>query len=308
MGAGWLLALTSALAFALTGPLAKSIQAAGWSAPSTVAIRCLASGLVLLPFVALRHREQLGLIVRSWRSVVGFGVIAVGGTQLCFFAAIQYVPVGIALLIEYLAPVMLLVLGWARRTAPFQWATLAGAATCSLGLALVVDPGPDSTIDLRGVLWALAAAMCLAFYFVSSSSVAVGLEPVALVASGMLVAGASVLLLAGTGAVAWQVSDRTATLAGSEVPVVAPVVGLVLVCTVSAYVAGVQAARMLGSRLASFAGMLEVVLAAVVSWMLLGEEVTSTQALGAVAILTGVLVIRWCEKPIMISAPDSSHL
>lgn len=285
------------MTFALTGPLAKSIQASGWSAPSTVAIRCLAAGAVLLPFVVLRHPAQIRLIVRSWRAVASFGLVAIGGTQLCFFAAIQYVPVGIALLIEYLAPVMLLVLGWVRGTAPFQWMTLAGAGACSLGLALVVDPGSGTSIDLRGVGWALVAAMCLAFYFVSSSSPDAGLEPVALVASGMWIAGGLVLVLVGSGAVSWQVSSQPATLAGSEIPVALALATLVLVCTVSAYVSGVQAARLLGSRLASFAGMLEVVLAAVVAWLLLDERISPIQTVGAVAMLTGVLVIRWREKP-----------
>jgi drug/metabolite transporter (DMT)-like permease len=246
--------------------------------------------------VALGRPGQARLLVRSWRHVLTYGVVAIGGTQLCFFAAIQYVPVGIALLIEYLAPVLLLVLGWVRRTSPFRAITCAGAICCTVGLALVVDPGSGSAVDPRGVLWALAAAVCLAFYFVGSSSVAAGLEPVSVVAGGLLVSGAAVAALTATGVVPWQWATGPVLLADRSYPVVVPVAGLVLICTVAAYVTGVWAARLLGARLASFAGMLEVVLAAVVAWLLLDQQVTVTQACGAAAILGGVVVVRWREE------------
>ncbi|MFC5677703.1 EamA family transporter [Aeromicrobium endophyticum] len=295
-GAGWTLAATSALAFALTGPLAKAIQQSGWSVPATVSARCLLSVLVLLPFVARGHPGQVTRLARQWRHVGSYGAVAIGGTQLCFFAAIQHVPVGVALLIEYLAPVLILLLGWVRGTSAFSVVTLAGALCCLAGLALVVDLGSGSTIDARGVAWALAAAVCLAFYFVRSSTVTVGLDPVAVVAGGMLVAGTMILVLAVVGALPWQVSSAPALLADHRMPIAVPLAGLVLVCTVAAYVTGVMAARVLGARLASFAGMLEVVLAALVAWLLLDEGISCTQAVGAAAILTGVATVRWREE------------
>ncbi len=81
-------------------------------------------------------------------------------------------------------------------------------------------------------------------------------------------------------------------MAGAQVPWWIPLLLVAVIATGFSYAASITAAEMLGSRLASFVGLLEVVAAAVYSWMLLGEALTLVQILGGVLILVGIGFVR----------------
>jgi drug/metabolite transporter (DMT)-like permease len=80
--------------------------------------------------------------------------------------------------------------------------------------------------------------------------------------------------------------------AGHQVSWLVPVVGLSLVAAAIAYVAGIAATRILGSKLASFVGLTEVLFAVLFAWLLLGEVPTAMQLLGGMLILAGVALVR----------------
>ena len=102
---GLILALASSAAFGLSGSLARSLLDLGWSPAAVVAIRILgAFAILLLPTLFLLRRIGRPTLRQGGR-LVAFGLTAVGGAQLCYFSAVQYVSVGVALLVEYLAPV-----------------------------------------------------------------------------------------------------------------------------------------------------------------------------------------------------------
>ena len=105
---GLTLALISALAFGGSGPAAKPLIEAGLEPLHVTWLRVAGAALVMLP-LAWRHRA---LVRRRPALLAGFGLLAVAGVQACYFAALSRIPVGVALLIEYLAPA--LVLGWVR--------------------------------------------------------------------------------------------------------------------------------------------------------------------------------------------------
>ena len=72
----------------------------------------------------------------------------------------------------------------------------------------------------------------------------------------------------------------------------APLLLLAVVSTALAYGAGITAAGVLGSRLASFVGLLEVVFASLFAWLLLGEALSPLQLMGGVLILGGIAAVR----------------
>ena len=105
---GFALALTSASSFGLSGSLARSLLEVGWSPAAVVATRVGGAFLILLiPCLFLLRRIGLPTGRQSLR-LLAYGVVAVALAQLCFFSAVQYLSVGVALLLEYLAPVMLI--------------------------------------------------------------------------------------------------------------------------------------------------------------------------------------------------------
>ncbi|RWZ59565.1 DMT family transporter [Labedella populi] len=288
--AGILVGLVSALAFGASGPFVKTLLEAGWSPGSAVFLRTLGAAIVLLPAGLVALRGRLALVLREWRLIVGFGIIAVAGAQLCYFAAVSRMPVGISLLIEYLAPVLLVIAAWARsRRAPSRL-TAIGSIVSIGGLVLVIDIA-GATPDLLGVLFALGAAVCLGGYFVLSAR-PTELPPVALAAGGLLVASVALgaALLIGVLPVSAPLVD--VRLLGAIVPWWVPMLVIVLVATAFGYVSGIVAASRMGERLASFVGLSEVLFAVLIAWLLLGEVPTLIQAIGGALIVAGVVLVR----------------
>ena len=109
-GTGLSLALLSAVTFASSGTFARSLIEAGWSAEAAVAARIGIAALVLAVPAAFSLRGKLHLLRRNLGLIGWFGLLAVAGAQACFFNAVRYLPIGVALLLEYLG--IILVVGW----------------------------------------------------------------------------------------------------------------------------------------------------------------------------------------------------
>ena len=292
IGAGLGMAVLSAATFGTSGTFARSLIGAGWTAETAVVARIGIAGLILaVPAVwAMRGR---------WRSLRGslgtmgpFGVLAVAGAQLAFFKAIQYVPVGVALLLEYSG--ILLVVAWmwvvhGERPRPL---TVAGAAAAIAGLVLVLDLTGAAGVDPLGIAWGLGAGVGLAAYFVLSARVDAELPSVALASGGMGIGAAVLLALGTTGILHLHATFERVTFAGHQVSWLVPVAGLSVIAAVIAYVAGIGAARVLGAALSSFVGLTEVLFAIVFAWFALGEVPTLMQAVGGVLIIVGIALVR----------------
>ena len=106
-------------AFSSSGPFIKPLLEAGWSLGAALLVRMGVAGLILSPAVFRAIRRQPGFLRRHWKLIAGFGLMPVLGCQLFFFSAMQRMPVAVALLIQYLAPIMLVAFVWLRtRKAP----------------------------------------------------------------------------------------------------------------------------------------------------------------------------------------------
>ncbi|MGZ4489009.1 MAG: EamA family transporter [Nocardioides sp.] len=290
------LAALSAMSFGLSGSLARGLLDAGWSPGAAVAVRVLVAAAVLAVPAAVALRGRWSLLRRNLGLVAAYGVVAVAGCQLAYFNAVQHMQVGVALLIEYTAPVAVVGWLWLRHGQRPGALTVVGAAVAAVGLVLVLDLLSGADLSTLGVVWALGAMVGAAVYFVLSAHEDDALPPIALAASG-LVLGALALLLAGAaGVVPLHASTADASYAGTQVAWWLPVLGLGVVTAALAYVTGIAASRRLGSRLASFAALLEVLFALVFAWLLLGELPHAVQFLGGALILVGVVVVKVGER------------
>jgi drug/metabolite transporter (DMT)-like permease len=179
--------LAAQLSFSTSSILLKPLLDGGWSPAAAVAVRVALGGAILVVPGLFALRGDLRPFLRNWRIVLGYGMVAVAGTQVLYFAAVERLPVAVALLIQYSAPVLLVILGWLRG-ARIRLVVAGEAAASVVGVVLVVDPfGSGGAVDGVGVALALAAAVCLAGYYVISASPVPGLPPLALVSAGLLV-------------------------------------------------------------------------------------------------------------------------
>ncbi|MCF6524331.1 DMT family transporter [Streptomyces sp. JJ36] len=302
-GVGLGLALLSAFAFGGSGPAAKPLIEAGLDPLHVTWLRVAGAALVTLP-LAWRYRA---LLRRRPGLLAGFGLLAVAGVQACYFAAISRIPVGVALLIEYLAPA--LVLGWVRfvQRRPVTRAAALGVVLAVGGLACVVEVWAGLRFDLLGLVLALGAACCQVGYFVLSDHGTDGgghagehgartgeevPDPLGVIAYGLL-AGALVLtVVTRPWRMEWSVLAADARMDGAPVPALLLLGWIVLVTTVAAYLTGVVAVRRLSPQVAGVVACLEAVIATVLAWFLLGEHLSTPQLLGGAVVLAGALIAQ----------------
>lgn len=305
---GLLFAIGSALTFGASGPLAKSLMEAGWSATAAVTAR-MACGAVVMAIIAGVVRP--GWIREVWRNirvVAIYGLIPVAGAQLCYYNAVAHLPVGVALLLEYTAPILVVGWMWATTRRRPSGLTLAGVALAVTGVALVLNifsgwaaaspPDaitPDSAI---GVAWALGAAVCAACYFVMSGRITTdgqGLDSVTLATGGLIAGTVTAALLGMSGVMPLVFTTTDAVVAGTAMPWLVPVILLGVFPTAIAYSLGIAGVSRLRPRFASLLGLSEVLFAVVAAWVLLGESVSLTQAVGGVVVLAGLALARLGE-------------
>lgn len=285
-------AIVAGLAFGSSGAVVKPVLESGWSPGAAVTVRALIGATILVPFALASLRGRWHTLRAAWRRVLLMGVVGVAGTQLAYFAAIERIPVSTAVLLEYLSPVALVAWAWAGTRRVPHAVVLTGTGVAVGGLLLVVGPGALAGTDLVGIALALTAMLGCAVYFLVAAKSDDGLPPVALAAGGLLLGGVLLGALGAAHVLPVQTSTDPVTFAGAEVPVVVPLLVVGVVATALAYATSIAAATLLGSRLTSFFGLLEVIAAAGYAWVLLDERISLLQGLGGALILGGIVLVR----------------
>ncbi len=240
-----------------------------------------------------------------WSALLaGFGLFAVAGVQAFYFASISRIPVGVALLVEYLAPA--LVLGWVRfvQRRPVTRAAAVGVVLAVGGLACVVEVWAGLSFDLLGLLLALGAACCQVGYFVLSAhgdgqgdhdttgERAEPPHPVGVIAYGLIVGAVVLTVVARPWGMDWALLGGGADMNGAAVPAWLLLGWIVLLATVLAYLTGVVSVRLLSPQVAGVVACLEAVIATGLAWVLLGEHLSAPQLVGGFTVLVGAFIAQ----------------
>lgn len=289
---GLVLALVSSWCFAFSGPMAKYLNAAGLAPLASVWLRMAGAGVLMFALLALLKPGALRVPRARLGFFAAYALIAVGGVQALYFVAITRLPVGIALLLEFTAPVMVVL--WVRfvRGIRLPRPAYAGALIAVAGLGVVVEFWDGMRLDLIGVLLGLAAGACCAAYFLLSDSSGDEVDPLGLVAWGML--GAAVLLvpLSRPWEIPWTALTASPTLGGHTLPAFGAYLWMIVVATALAYVLGVHAVRRLSAAVGATVATLEAIFGTLVAWLLLGQALTGFQVAGGLIVLFGALLAQ----------------
>ena len=157
---GLLFAVGSAFAFGMSGPFAKSLMEAGWSPTAAVTARLAGGALRDGLFATIVRPGWIREALQHARTVIAYGLIPIAGAQLCYYNAVAHLSVGVALLLEYTAPI--LVVGWLWTTTRQRPSTLtlAGVALAVAGIMLVLGvfgpggwPARTSTSSASAGAW-----------------------------------------------------------------------------------------------------------------------------------------------------------
>ncbi|GII85858.1 membrane protein [Sphaerisporangium siamense] len=291
-GAALGIAVLSAWTFGFSGSMAKFLGAGGLTPLQAVWVRMAGAAILLLAILAVFRPRSLRVPRGRLGFYAAYGLVAVAGVQALFFVAITRLPVGVALLLEYTSPV--LVVFWVRfvRGVRLPRSAYAGAVIVLVGLGVVVEVWRGFALDGVGLLLGLVAAACCAGYFLMSDGTGGEVDPLGLIAWGL--AGAAVVLapLSRPWEIPWSAFGSAATLGGHTLPVYVAALWLIAVATVLAYITGVTAVRRLSAAVGATVASLEVVTGAVIAWILVGEHLGAAQIAGGAVVLAGALLAQ----------------
>jgi drug/metabolite transporter (DMT)-like permease len=318
---GMTFALASALTFGMSGPFAKALMDAGWSPTAAVIARLAGGAVVLAVFATLVRPQWPREALAHARTVVLYGLIPIAGAQLCYYNAVAHMSVGVALLLEYTAPVMVVGWIWATTRRQPSSGTLAGVALAIAGIMLVLNifGGETTRVETTGVIWGLTAAVCAVFYFMMSDKVTAsaqqdaddaeeGLNAITLATGGLLVGGAAVTALGVVGIMPLTFTTNHVVIAGVTAPWFVPLLVLGVISTAIAYTLGIGGVARLRPSFASLVGLSEVLFAVLWAWLLIGEAMTPLQAIGGTVVLAGLTLARQGDRPIEAAPGERPQL
>ncbi|GAA4135698.1 DMT family transporter [Actinomadura keratinilytica] len=291
--AGLSLAVLSSVCFGASGPFGKALIHAGLTPWQAVWLRIAGAALVLVPLaLALRGRGA----VRSVRShlpyVVGYGLTGVAGAQAFYFVAASRLPVGVAILLEFCGPI--LVLGWTRlvRRAPVHRSAAAGVAVAMVGLTMVVQVWDGLRLDALGLAAGLGAAACQAGYFLLIDRLTGQVDPLVMTTAGTVVSAAVLVVPAAPWMLPWDVLPATVAVGGHTAPAWLLAAWIIVVSTVLAYLTGVAAVQRLSAQVAGAICYTEAVAATLLAWAALGERLAPVQLAGGAIVLVGAFLAQ----------------
>jgi drug/metabolite transporter (DMT)-like permease len=294
---GYAMAAVAAVLWGINGGVSKTILATGLSSERLAQVRSLGAALGLVAILAVTAPGRLRLTRRELPYVVTFGVGGLAFVQWFYFLAIHRLAIGVALLIEYLAP--LLVALWARFVGHEHvrrriWVALALAL---MGLGLIVNVfGGGSSLSTAGVMFALGGAFAYALYVLLAEHVVGDRDPVSLLAWGFLFASVFWAVLVPWWSFPGHILTGDTSLGGNlhaqHLPVWLLALWMIALGTIAPFFLLVSALRHLPAMRVGIVAMLEPVAGAVVAWAWLGETFGGVQLAGAIVVLAAIVLAQ----------------
>jgi len=288
---GVTLVLAASLFFGVCGPFGKVVIQAGLTPIQVTWLRICGVGLIaiaaaVVPLLRLRGKERL-----PWGGLVLFGLTAIAAVQAFYFIAVERLPVGIALLLEFMGPIV--VVAWVRfvRRTVLPRAAVVGTLLSIAGLCIVVEVWSGLRLDAVGLVAGSAAAACQATYFLSGERLTAKVDVRVLLAVGFVVGAIALAPFAAPWALDWEALAADVRLGGVETTGLVSVL-LLIGCTALAYGLGLSGLRFITAPVAGGIGYAEVVIASLSAWALLGEALTVPQIIGGVVVIAGVFTAQ----------------
>jgi drug/metabolite transporter (DMT)-like permease len=290
---GLCFAVVSSICFGASGPFGKALINAGFGPLQAVWLRILGAALVLVPLViVLRGTARLRGLRPFLPQLIVYGVTGVAGCQAMYFIAASRLPVGIAILLEFTGPVM--VLGWIRvvRRTRVPRTAAAGVGVAMVGLACVMEVWSGLRLDAFGLLAGLGAAACQAMYFLLVERLTGDIDPLVMTTAGSVVGAVVLTIPAAAWSIPWHILPATVAVGSHSAPAWALAAWIIVVSTVLAYLTGVAAVQRLSAPVAGAICYTEAVAATLIAWAALGERLSTVQLVGGAVVLVGAFIAQ----------------
>jgi drug/metabolite transporter (DMT)-like permease len=289
---GTALILLASVCFGTSGPLAKPIMDAGLSPQQVATVRIGLAAVILLVVIGLTRPETLRVPRASWRVLLAYGLVGVAGVQVLYFAAVARIPIGIAMLLEFTAPILVAL--WVRfvRGTILPAQAWVGTILALFGLALVAQVWEGLAFNAIGLLAGIGAAFGAASYFLLGERAVTDIEPLGLVTWGMVIGAAVLVIVVPPWTIPFEKFGHTAEFGSIDPPVWTLALAVVVISTAVAYLLSITSMRHLPSTVVSVLALLEPIVATTMAWAFLGQSLAAIQLLGAVVLLGGATLVQ----------------
>ena len=283
LGLGYGFALAAAASFGIGGVIAKSTFNS--LAPSVLAeFRVFLAFLIFLALFGIFRRDELRVRREDIPIFAVFGIVGLAGVSLVYYEAIKRIPIGVALVIEYTGP--LLLLAYAR----LRGRTVGGRLWIAAALAIVgcffAAGAYDAGLrELNGLGLALAAAdaFFFALYFALAERLGTRYTTPTLLLWGF-----------GFALLGWSIVRAPWTLPWTTTPsdVYVQVAEVVMIATLIPFALTLAAVRLIPAARVGLTATFEPVVAAVAAWVVLSERLELPQIVGGVVVLTAIAIAQ----------------
>ena len=303
------LVVLGATLFIVNAGVSRVALRAGVDPVTLTTIRVTGSTLVLLLVAALFRRGALrpprGRL--AWL-LVAHGLIGVAALQWTYFVAIDRLPVGMALLLEYQAPILVAV--WARlvQKEDVRGRMWVGLALAMVGLAAATGIWRGLAFDVVGIVAGLGAAVCFATYFLIGEHGVGLLDPLRVILWSFLVATVALNLVSPLTAFDTTLLDDEVSLLGRlaaiEVPVWSLLLWVVLLGTLVPFAVELAALGHLRATTVTMIAMIEPVGVSALGWLWFYESLDAVALVGGVAVVAGIVLAQSARRaPVLVEPP-----
>ena len=290
---GYAMVLTAATLWAINGSVSKVILTSGdVTSERLTQVRATGAFLLLFAVLLVWRRSTLRVTLHELPFLVAFGVGGLALVAWFYFVAIERLEIGVALLIQYVAPVLVAL--WARYVYHEDvrqriWAAL---ALSIVGLSLLLQLWQGLELDGIGLLASAGAALTFAFYILMADRGIRRRSTSSLLTYGFLFAALFWALVQPWTSFPWELLDDSVSLLGRlesiELPVWLLVAWMVVLGTIVPFGLLVAALRHITPTRAGILAMFEPVAGTIVAYAWLHEELAPTQLVGAAVVLAGI--------------------
>ena len=289
---GYALLLSATVLFALNGSVVKSILLSGVSATTLSETRAMGAFAILFILVAITRPRALRIRRDEWKLLLAYGVIGVSMTQFLYFVAIERMPIGIALIIEFTAPIwILLFMRFVLKKQVDRLLWLALALSFS-GLIVVTQVWRGLALDGIGLLAAFLDSIALAGYFLIAEKLGKTKTGAVMTVWGFGIGTLIMAFMMPLWSFPTEYFSISMQLPGFLDQYSLPgwmLIGWVVVFgTLLPYLLVIAGLRILSASTASIIGILEPVLASLFAWWFLSEVLNNVQLAGAIVVVIGI--------------------
>lgn len=295
---GYFLLIVGVSLFAFNASIAKLALQEHLRAVELSAIRITGAFLILLLIAIFKARPHLKLTKKEIPKFIGYGVLGLTMTQFLYFAALERIEVGVALVIEYLSPIIvaLYLRFWRKQFISSRvWLSIGLAL---FGLTLITELWSGFDVDFLGFAFAFGAAVAVSIYFLGGEVLVKQKGSIALTTLAMGVGAGFWLIFSPFWLWSWDLFDENVAIIelGIQLPLFSLLTWVIVMGAVTPFWIVFSALKYIDAKKAAILGLLEPVIASITAFFLLGEILTTTQLIGGVIVLTGVVIAETARQ------------